>query len=493
MRPLPKAASRLPRALPRLEVLEDRITPYAISGDAWPYPIKVTISFVPDGTLLGYNGDGSARTSNLFATFNSLFGSTTTWQTQILKAAQVWAQATNINFSVVADNGAATGSNGNQQGDPNFGDIRIGGYNDGPGAELGYAYMPPPDNNYSIAGDVVLNTGQPWNIGSTYDVFTVAAHEIGHALGMLHSTDSMAVMYSSYPGTMTGLSSDDASGIEAIYSGGAPRSPDPYDAVAPGGSNGSFTTATTVAVNPTSKTALLTGADITTTSDVDFYKFTAPTGSAARASVQVTSNGLSLLAPNVYIYNSLHILVGYGSGTGHYGTTVTASASITAGSTYYVKVMSADTSPFGTGAYALTINTGTGANPTVPLPNTAVAAGSPEQTSGGVLEVGSNARAGSDPFFPSGDPTTVTPVKVEVVIRLGTSGVVSMSPIAQRPTTVPVDVLFASLPAQQTNTIPLLPASLTALSGGNDVGITDDLFEGDDLLVLRWFTAPSGE
>jgi len=33
-----------------------------------------------------------------FATFNAKFGSATTWETQILKAAQLWAQQTNINF-----------------------------------------------------------------------------------------------------------------------------------------------------------------------------------------------------------------------------------------------------------------------------------------------------------------------------------------------------------------------------------------------------------
>jgi hypothetical protein len=35
-------------------------------------------------------------------TFNGKFGSATTWQNQILKAAQAWAQATNLNFSIIA-------------------------------------------------------------------------------------------------------------------------------------------------------------------------------------------------------------------------------------------------------------------------------------------------------------------------------------------------------------------------------------------------------
>jgi hypothetical protein len=55
---------------------------------------------MPDGTNLG------GVTSNLFSAFNARFGSAAAWQNQILKAAQVWAQQTNLNFAVVSDNGA---------------------------------------------------------------------------------------------------------------------------------------------------------------------------------------------------------------------------------------------------------------------------------------------------------------------------------------------------------------------------------------------------
>src|ERR1700730_18352454 len=128
-----------PRAFPRIEQLESRVVPYSVSGNAWANPQMITLSFVPDGTNLG------GVTSNLFATFNAKWA-TSTWQNQILKAAQVWAQQTNINFSVIADSGADIGSGNYQQGDPTMGDIRIGGFNFGSSA-LGVAYMPPPANN----------------------------------------------------------------------------------------------------------------------------------------------------------------------------------------------------------------------------------------------------------------------------------------------------------------------------------------------------------
>ena len=49
-------------------------------------------------------------------------------QNLFLKAAQLWAQQTNINFSLVSDNAADWGTGNYQQGDPGYGDIRIGGY-----------------------------------------------------------------------------------------------------------------------------------------------------------------------------------------------------------------------------------------------------------------------------------------------------------------------------------------------------------------------------
>jgi hypothetical protein len=379
----PNRPSRRPTLA--LEILESRVVPYALTGNAWPSPQLITISFMPDGTTISTNGTQLVG-SNLFSKFNAKFGSAATWENVILKAAQSWAAQTNINFAVVPDDGVASGSGAYQQGDPNHGDIRIGGYVYGT-STLATAYMPPPANNYDVAGDVKFNTGQYFNIGSTYDLFSVAAHEIGHSLGLDHSTITTAVMYSAYYGVKPGLSSDDIAGVRAVYSSGAARSADTFDAAA---SNNSIATATdlTSGLDPVTLTEVARG-DITTTSDVDYYTVTAPQATSSTLTVGVQSSGLSLLSPKVTVYASDgSTVLGSAGTTGQYGATLSITINnVTAGSQYYIKVAGADSTVFGTGAYALTLNFGTGPSPTVTLPNTTLLNGNPTQGGGGLAQV----------------------------------------------------------------------------------------------------------
>ncbi len=365
----------------RVEHLETRVVPYSVTGNAWPSPQLITLSFVPDGTLMTTNSSGNVY-SNLFATFNAKW-SPGTWQAEILKAAQLWAQQANVNFAVVSDNGTAAGGGKYQQGDPGMGDIRIGGYNFGSTSYLAGAYQPPPANNYSIAGDIDFNTKQNFNIGSTYDIQSVVMHELGHALGLSHSSTYGAVMYPSYSAVKRALTSDDIAGIQAIY--GA-RKPDVYNSN--GNANNSFQTAVDISsqIDPNALTAVVNNLDLTTTSSAEYFTVVAPANTNGTLTVNVQSAGLSLLRPAVTVYAADQATVlGSAVGTGYTGSTLSVPVTgVNPGDQFYIAVTGADTTAFSTGDFALSLSLGTATPPIASPPNTQLLNGSTLSGGGGV-------------------------------------------------------------------------------------------------------------
>ncbi|KAM7413465.1 hypothetical protein PAMA_020723 [Pampus argenteus] len=98
-----------------------------------------------------------------------------------------------------------------------FGAKEHGDFNpfDGPNGLLAHAYPP----GQGIGGDTHFDEDEHWTKDSSdYNLFIVAAHELGHALGMSHSSEAGALMYPIYAYT-TGypLSEDDIAGIQALY------------------------------------------------------------------------------------------------------------------------------------------------------------------------------------------------------------------------------------------------------------------------------------
>jgi len=87
---------------------------------------------------------------------------------------------------------------------------------DGPGGMLAHTYYPDPPNREPIAGDMHLDADENWQVGADIDLFSVALHEAGHALGLGHTANPGSVMYPYYQ-RLTGLSADDIAGIRDLY------------------------------------------------------------------------------------------------------------------------------------------------------------------------------------------------------------------------------------------------------------------------------------
>ncbi|KZV35370.1 Metalloendoprotein 1 precursor [Dorcoceras hygrometricum] len=81
---------------------------------------------------------------------------------------------------------------------------------------IGIAHsFPPPD------GRVHFNAHKAWATDGTlyaFDVFTTALHELGHVLGLDHSTNTESIMFPTIvKGQRKYLHSDDIDGINALY------------------------------------------------------------------------------------------------------------------------------------------------------------------------------------------------------------------------------------------------------------------------------------
>jgi Matrixin len=327
-----------------LELLEDRLTP-ATFGNPWPDASHLTLSFAPDGTPV----DGA--TSTLQQTLNAV-APTAAWQREILRAFQTLAVQANINIGVVGDQGLALGSPGRPQGDNRFGDIRLVGEPLSTDSEMAIA-SPFEFTSGTWAGDVRLATNAAFGINKagTVDLFTAMLHEAGHTLGLDHSPDPASVMYENYLGPRTGLSAGDIANIQALY--GA-RTPDIFEGAA---GNNTLASASSLSLpsNPDGSLGIGLDADLTSSTDIDVYKFSVPLNYGG-LTVSLQTAGLSLLISKITLLDSSGNVVSTAAATNpQNGNLVIKVSQLQVLKTYYLKVERNSSDVFGIGGYHLNI------------------------------------------------------------------------------------------------------------------------------------------
>ncbi|XP_077594980.1 matrix metalloproteinase-25 [Stigmatopora nigra] len=150
----------------------------------------------------------------------------------VTHAFKAWSDAAPLTFRKLPGNGAKGG------------DIRVSfntllhddGYPfDGLGGTLAHAFFPGRDD---VSGDTHFDDHEIWSYGGdggrSTDLFTVAVHEFGHALGLSHSSSDPSIMRPYYQGPVGDiphyqLALDDRLAIQQLYGTKDGDKPDAVD------------------------------------------------------------------------------------------------------------------------------------------------------------------------------------------------------------------------------------------------------------------------
>jgi hypothetical protein len=331
-----------------LEVLEDRMVP-ALYGIPWSDPQHLTLSFAPDGTPI------AGHSSNLFATLNAETP-TAVWEGQILAAVQAWVVNANISVGVVLDGGQPFGTPGLTQGDPRFGDIRIGAQAMDPSV-LSVSIPHDPYISGTWSGDILLNSNVDFT-ASRSTLYSVVLHEFGHVLGLADNDDPTSVMYHNISYLPATPSPADVTALQALYGRG------PIDPKEGTTHNNTFRTATPIQYPShltTSKTPLVAFGALTSVGDADVFSLAAPhiQDEGGGITVSLQTAGISLLEPSLTVYDASGNVLGQAQSTNVLGDVVSVTLGhVVANSKYYVRVQGATQDSFSIGRFGLAVTFG---------------------------------------------------------------------------------------------------------------------------------------